>query len=576
MEGFVKAFDNYKPPSTKGEKGHTQYAWAKPEEAPLFTKKEKQPFSYFEESITQISFQVVRGSKTVIKKYEEVMNLLKYHIENHSEDYRKYLVVMFKMCAHTRDIVNGKGEYNLAYEMLMVINSLYPEVGGILFKSFLMLEIDGTSVHPYGSWKDIKRVAGMYRAQCTPQQLGTKLNFIIALVNEQLAIDEKKLGTGEDISLVGKWVPRENSAFGWLYLPLVLNYYASVLPEVLKPATINYYKMQYRKLLGKLNVKMDTTQVKQCGKMWANIDPNHVTSVTMFKNKKAFLNLDKKNNTRSSEPDRKTCATNFEKFLDKAVKGEAVVKGKRIGLNDFTKQALELTPSQYREIQMLNLQWKDNSTQNGALGNMVSLVDVSGSMKGDPLHAAIALGIRVAEKSRLGKRLITFSEEPEWVNLEGIGGFVDMVNKTKSAKWGMTTSFHKALSLILTVISAQKMPAEQVKQLTLVIFSDMMIDAADKNYDSMYEMIKQKYAETGQRVVGTPYEPPHILFWNLRSTDGFPNLAKQKNTTMLSGFSPMLLNLFCEKGVEGLEDYTPWSMLLESLDHPRYNMLNRA
>jgi len=579
MEGFVKAFDNFKPPSNKGENGHIQYTWTKPEEAPLFnTKKEKQPFSYFEESITQISFQVVRGSKTVIKKYEEIMASLKYHIENHSEDYRKYLVVMFKMCAHTRDIVNGKGEYKLAYEMLMVINSLYPEVGGTLFKSFLMLEIDGTSVHPYGSWKDIKKLADMYKTQYgfTQNQLSSKLKFIITLVNEQLVIDEKKLREGQEVSLLGKWIPRENSSFGWLFQPLALDYFSSILPEQPSEKSINYCKMRYRKLLSELNVRLDTTQVKQCGKVWATIDPNHVTSVTMFKNKKAFLNLDKKNNTRSYEPDRKECATNFEKFLDKAVKGEAVVKGKRIGLNDFTKQALELTPTQYREIQMLNLQWKDNSTQNGALGNMISLVDVSGSMSGDPLHAAIALGIRVAEKSVLGKRLITFSEEPEWVNLEGIEGFVDMVKKTKSAKWGMTTSFHKALSLILTVISAQKMPADQVKQLTLVIFSDMMIDAADKNYNSMYEMIKQQYAETGQRVVGTPYEPPHILFWNLRSTNGFPNLAKQKNTTMLSGFSPMLLNLFCEKGVEGLEDYTPWSMLLESLDHPRYNMLNRA
>lgn len=579
MEGFVRAFDNFKPPSNKGEKGHSQYTWAKAEEAPLFhAKKEKQPFSYFEEIITQISFQVVRNSETVIKKYEEAMVLLKYHIENYPEDYHKYLVILFKMCAHTRDIVNGKGECKIAYEMLMVINRLYPEVGGVLFKSFLILEVDGASVHPYGSWKDIKKLADMYKTQYgfKQDQLASKLNFIIALVNEQLAMDEKKLREGKEVSLLGKWVPRESSAFGWLFQPLALHYFSSILPDQPSEKSINYCKMRYRKLLSELNVKLDTTQVKQCGKTWAEIDPNHVTSVTMFKNKKAFLNLDKKGNTRSSDPDREKCASQFEKFLDKAVKGEATVKGKRIGLNDFTKEALELTSSQVKEIQLLNLQWKDNSTQNGALGNMVSLVDVSGSMSGDPLHAAIALGIRVAEKSILGKRLITFSEEPEWVNLEGIDGFVNMVKKTKTAKWGMTTSFHKALDLILTIIAQQKMPVDQVKKITLVIFSDMMIDAADKNYDSMHAMIEKKYAETGKRVVGEPYQVPHILFWNLRSTNGFPNLAKQKNTTMLSGFSPMLLNLFCEKGVEGLEDYTPWKMLVESLDHPRYNMLNTA
>jgi len=566
MEGFVKAFDNYKPPSNKGEKGHSQYSWAKPEEAALFTKKEKQPFSYFEEAITQISFQVVRDSKTVMKKYEEVMLELKFH-ESWPE-YRKYLIVLFKMCAHTRDIVNGKGECKLAYSMLIVINKMYPEVGGILFKSFLTLEIDGTSVHPYGSWKDVKKIAELYRSP------NTKLHFIIRLVNEQLLLDEQKLKNGEDVSLLGKWVPRESSTFGWFFEPLALDYFASIVPAEPSQKTISYCKMRYRKLLSALNKKLDTTQVKQCGNAWETIDPNHVTSVTLFKNKKAFLNLDKKGNVRSTDSDRKKCAVRFEKFLDKATKGEVVVKGKRIGLNDFAKEAIEISLSNTREVQLLNLQWKNNSTQNGALGNMVSLVDVSGSMAGDPLHAAIGLGIRVAEKSSLGKRIITFTDEPEWVNLEGIDGFVQMVKKTKEAKWGMTTSFYKALKLILAVIAQQKMPVEQAKQITLVVFSDMMIDAADKNYGSMYEMIKENYAETGMKTIGVPYEVPHILFWNLRSTNGFPNLAKQKNTTMLSGFSPLLLNLFCEKGVEGLENYTPWSMLLESLDHPRYNMLN--
>jgi uncharacterized protein with von Willebrand factor type A (vWA) domain len=36
---------------------------------------------------------------------------------------------------------------------------------------------------------------------------------------------------------------------------------------------------------------------------------------------------------------------------------------------------------------------------------MIAMVDVSGSMEGDPMNAAIALGIRTAEKSLLGKRV---------------------------------------------------------------------------------------------------------------------------------------------------------------------------
>ena len=39
----------------------------------------------------------------------------------------------------------------------------------------------------------------------------------------------------------------------------------------------------------------------------------------------------------------------------------------------------------------------------------------------------------------------------------------------------------------------------------------------------------------------------------------------------MSGFSPALLNVFCEKGVEGLREYTPFNTLIESLKNERYD-----
>ena len=63
---------------------------------------------------------------------------------------------------------------------------------------------------------------------------------------------------------------------------------------------------------------------------------------------------------------------------------------------------------------------------------------------------------------------------------------------------------------------------------------------------------------------------PHILFWNLRSTSGFPTLTTQKGASMFAGFSPALLNMFCERGVDGLKEMTPWKMLNETLNHARY------
>ena len=157
---------------------------------------------------------------------------------------------------------------------------------------------------------------------------------------------------------------------------------------------------------------MDTVQIKQCGKNWSEIDPSKQTAITMHKQKKAFLNVDKKGQQRSELPDRIVCANKFNEYAKKAVKGEVEVKGKRVGLADFTKDALDIirnNQTRSSEADLLNAQWKDNSQQNGNLGKMIAMVDVSGSMNGDPMNAAIALGIRVAEKSLLGKRVMTFS-----------------------------------------------------------------------------------------------------------------------------------------------------------------------
>ena len=73
------------------------------------------------------------------------------------------------------------------------------------------------------------------------------------------------------------------------------------------------------------------------------------------------------------------------------------------------------------------------------------------------------------------------------------------------------------------------------------------------------------------RVWNKPFSPPHILFWNLRQTSGFPVLTEQKNVTMISGFSPALLNQFCNKGIDALKNVNPWTQLVDSLDNIRFN-----
>jgi hypothetical protein len=202
------------------------------------------------------------------------------------------------------------------------------------------------------------------------------------------------------------------------------------------------------------------------------------------------------------------------------------------------------------------------------------MVDVSGSMSGDPLNAAIGLGIRVAEKSILGKRVLTFSASPSWVNLSNTKNFIEMVDLVRRADWGMNTNFDAALRMILNAIISQKLKPEDVEDMVLVIFSDMQIDQADQKSISLMDQIEKQYDDAGQRLWNKPFKPPHILFWNLRSTSGFPTLSSQKNCSMMSGFSPALLNTFCEEGLTALQSCTPWSLFVKSLESDRYKVLN--
>jgi hypothetical protein len=129
--------------------------------------------------------------------------------------------------------------------------------------------------------------------------------------------------------------------------------------------------------------------------------------------------------------------------------------------------------------------------------------------------------------------------------------------------------------MILDAIISQKLKPEDVEDMVLVIFSDMQMDQADKKSMCLMESIEKQYADTGLRIWGKPFKTPHILFWNLRSTSGFPTLSNQKNCSMMSGFSPSLLNVFCEEGLSALQSCTPWSLLVKSLNNERYDILDK-
>ncbi len=605
----------------------------------------KKSESTLQERIIQFQFQLVRtknndGFKNIATETREILSIIMSGINNpsNSAEHKKYIdmgVIMFKLLAHTRDIVAGKGECMLFYVMLMewadinfmlfdfVINSLVYDTSNYI-ETDIPNTIHPHPHHPLGSWKDMKYFLTFMKQHVLEQVLenasyntdmySQAVNRIIYIINNQLHIDSDTMNiitantNSSKLSLVAKWIPREKSKkFGWLYYYLVMNYSHHQIPsDTMHPSyerAVNRAFMIYRKLISAINKHLDTTQIKQCGRTWSEINFDNVTSITLNKQTNSFLNLKRNGKMARHEcnEDRNECKKNYEQYLQEVVKGDKKIKGKRVSMIDFVKRAVDNKglPDDSPIITAINEQWKNNAHQNGNLAEIIAMCDTSDSMtsdNSDSLYSAIGLSIRVAEKSALGARVLSFAERPSWIQLgtSDSDTFVKQVNKVREASWGMTSNFYSALDLIRQGIEDNKLPREVAEKLVLVVFSDMQmnVDASSSSSSSratLFENCKQMFAKMGERLYGEPVKTPHIILWNLRKTCGYPALSGDENVSMISGFSPSLLNTFCQKGVAGLDQYinttktatvtatvTPWLSFTETLNNKRYSVFETA
>ena len=104
MAALINALDNYTP--TKfGEKGHVEYEWS----------------NSVQEQIVQFNFQLTRTTNIfpLENRLVSMLEILSHQVKNGTLSEKKlargHLSILYKMIGHTRDVIDGKGEYNLTY-----------------------------------------------------------------------------------------------------------------------------------------------------------------------------------------------------------------------------------------------------------------------------------------------------------------------------------------------------------------------------------------------------------------------------------------------------------------------------
>jgi hypothetical protein len=581
-----------------GKNGHDEYGWSE----------------YTKEKIVQFNYQLVRTSKEseIIHLADILYNIIKDlqdNLENGKllpEEFQEQIVMLYKLVGYTRDIVDGKGEYMLAYMQILVWYGFYPRLSEFLLRSCVIMP--KSDEHSYGSWKDIKYFCNYCKEQ-TGDENHPLIQYAIELTNSQLAKDVQN----DKITLVAKWTPREKQPkFSWLFKKMAHAYFKEYLTTCInddaspQKRAKNKCEMEYRKLISSLNRRLDTTQIKQCENKWSQIEPSNITSYTLFKQRKAFLNMPNEKTasigktTRKTTKDRLYCRDNIIKYIgddDSFVK-----KTPHIQVNEYVKSALEMIhlddPTKQEEKNLLNAMWKQNTVNNQPLRPMVAMVDTSLSMlKNDALYFALGLGIRVAEKNTyFGKQIMTFGKTSRWHNLQQCDDLVTTVKEITRPNDGDNvtpnslyldeySNLYDGIDKLLETIVETKMPEKQVAELGIIIFSNMEF-VKDKNekqqtsdFISVYDEIKRKYENAGQKAINKPYKLPHIIFWNMGSSHGFPCLSIHPNVTMISGNNPKLLNLFQDKmgKMYCSETYnpniTPYTKMKECLKNARYKCL---
>lgn len=434
-----------------------------------------------------------------------------------------------KCLFYLRDARGGQGERRF----FRVVMKQMMELGG-KFNHAVRAVL--SYVPEYGRWDDL-----IYTAYNTPYW-----NDAMAIVKEQLGHDlESLITSNEGVSLLGKWMPSENTSSR----------------ETVKVAnTVREYldmsHKSYRKMLSQLRARINVLERLMSAQKWDEIHFDTIPSKAGLKYRNAFAH---------------------NEYL--AARYEAFMKSKETKVNAGVLNPVDIAhqifaASRRGADQTARNAWQkywDNLPDyyNGREENGICVVDVSGSMTGTPMEAAVSLGAYIADKAEgpFKNHFITFSSNPHLVEFYG-KDIYEKFCRASSADWGGSTNIEATMNLILTTCERAhcKMPDR------LYIFTDMEFNAATGNYgygyqrgcyvstpETLFEKIEHKFNSHG-------YKMPQVVFWNLDArNDTIPAIGGRYS--YVSGFNPNMIECI-------LSGKTGWDLCLEKLLSARYEVIH--
>lgn len=434
-----------------------------------------------------------------------------------------------KCLFYLRDIRGGQGERRFFRVVMRWLANNHPEAArrNLEFIPF------------YGRWDDFYTFVG------TPLEKDA-----FNIMKHQLALDV----TCKTPSLLAKWLKSENTS--------------SKESRLLAVITRNHFSMtakQYRKTLSTLRERIKVLERLMSQGRFDEIEFDKIPSRAGLIYRNAFARRD----------------------LIKA-KYEAYAKDTTAKMNvatlyphEIAHQAFEASYQPYESTNRLMLQkaWDNLPNYYGDnIENGIAVVDVSGSMHGTPMEAAVSLGAYIADKAHgpFANHFITFSGNPALVKFEGVD-ITDKLCRCVSADWCMNTNVEAVFDMLLNTAMKHNVKPEDIPN-RVYIFSDMEFDqcvtsgpidtshwgssgrlVGPRGINTLFENMKVKWARYG-------YKMPDCVFWNLDArSQNIPAIGE--GFSYVSGFSPTMISCILS-GKDGLD------LILEKLDSERYAQIH--
>ena len=346
------------------------------------------------------------------------------------------------------------------------------------------------------------------------------------------------------VSLLAKWMPSENTS--------------SVKTRQMAAKAMRALHLEprkYRKMLSALRKHINIVERQMSAGEWGLIDYAKVPSYAMHNYGSAFAKHDHER---------------FDAYLKSVSKGEVKINASVLYPYDLVEKYMNTREvgTYYGdcfvariENAVVEAQWRAIPNYLTKPINAVVMADVSGSMRGRPMATSIGLATYFAQHNtgHYHNQYLTFTSEPEFINIREGASLLDCVKKVAKAGVGYSTNLEKAFMAILETAVNYRVPNNEMPK-ALVVISDMEIDKymrPGRHWDFL-DVMRKRFANYG-------YKLPKIVMWNVNARKDTV-LSQSEDVIFISGQSASSFKALCQN----LDGVTAYELMLQVLNGKAY------